>query len=136
MKKKFIQPLKSIVNTLPIMLGIILLLGIVEQFITFNKIASFFTKNTLLDTFIGSFVGSIFAGNSMNSYIIARELQAVGVSLYAITAFLVSWVTVGILQAPIEAQMFGKSFAIKRNIYSAILAVFVSLITVSLWGVL
>ena len=136
MKKKLIQPLKAILNTLPIMLGIILLLGLIEQFFTFDKVAIFFTKNTLIDTFIGSLVGSIFAGNSMNSYIIARELQSVGVSLYAITAFLVSWVTVGILQAPIEAQIFGKAFAIKRNVFSAILAIFVSLITVTLWGIL
>ena len=134
MKKKFLQPLKSIIVNLPIMLGIILLLGIIEQFVTFNKVAELFTKNTLIDTVIGSFVGSIFAGNSMNSYIIARELQAAGVSMFAITAFLVSWVTVGILQAPIEAKIFGRNFAVKRNLYSAVFAVFVSLITVVIWG--
>ncbi len=135
MKNKFWQPLKSIINNLPIMLGIILLLGIIEQFITFDKVAEIFTRRTLTDTVIGSLVGSIFAGNSMNSYIIARELQTAGVSMFAITAFLVSWVTVGILQAPIEAKMFSRSFAVKRNIYSAIFSVFVAVITVAVWGI-
>ncbi len=136
MKKKFLQPLKSIINNLPIMLSIILLLGLIEQFVTFQKVAEFFTNNTLVDTFIGSLVGSIFAGNSMNSYIIAREMQAVGISMFAITSFLVSWVTVGILQAPIEADIFGKAFAVKRNLFSAILAIGVSLVTVTVWGMI
>lgn len=136
MKEKLIKPVKMIAKNLPIMIGIILLIGIIEEFVTFESIAGFFTGNTFLDTFIGSFMGSIFAGNSMNSYIIARELQSVGISLFAITAFLVSWVTVGLLQAPIEAQIFGRAFAIKRNLYSAVLAVFVSIVTVTLWGVL
>jgi|LGVF01.2.fsa_nt_gb uncharacterized membrane protein YraQ (UPF0718 family) len=136
MKSKLLKPLKSIINTFPMMFGIILLLGLVKEFLTFEKIATLFTSNTFIDTGLGSFLGSIFAGNSMNSYIIARELELAGISLYAITAFLVSWVTVGLLQAPLEGQMFGISFAVKRNLISALLAIVVSLITVSLWGIL
>jgi uncharacterized membrane protein YraQ (UPF0718 family) len=136
MKSKLLKPLKSIINTFPMMFGIILLLGLVKEFLTFEKIATLFTNNTFIDTGLGSFLGSIFAGNSMNSYIIARELELAGISLYAITAFLVSWVTVGLLQAPLEGQMFGISFAVKRNLLSALLAIVVSLITVSLWGIL
>ncbi len=136
MKTKLFKTAKALVKNMPIMFSVILLLGIVKEFITFDKVATLFTSNTLIDTGIGSLVGSIFAGNSMNSYIIARELQVAGISLYAITAFLISWVTVGLLQAPIEAKMFGTSFAVKRNILSAILAMVVSLITVTLWGLI
>lgn len=136
MKTKLFKTAKALVKNMPIMLGVILLLGIVKEFITFDRVATLFTSKTLIDTGIGSLVGSIFAGNSMNSYIIARELQVAGISLYAITAFLISWVTVGLLQAPIEAKMFGTSFAIKRNVLSAILAMVVSLITVTLWGLI
>lgn len=120
-------------NTMPMMIGIILLLGLIKEFITFDKIGQAFTQNTLLDTGIGAFMGSIFAGNSMNSYIIARELQAIGVSLFAITSFLVAWVTVGILQAPLEADIFGKSFAVKRNVYSAVFSMAVAFVTVMIW---
>ncbi|MCK5812469.1 MAG: hypothetical protein KAG94_06185 [Clostridiales bacterium] len=136
MKKKLLKIAKSLVKNLPIMLSIILLLGIVKEFITFDKVATLFTSNTIIDTGIGSVVGSVFAGNSMNSYIIARELQTAGISLYAITAFLISWVTVGLFQAPIEAKIFGISFAVRRNALSAVLAMAVSLITVTLWGLI
>lgn len=133
---KLYKPLKSIINTLPVMLGIILLLGLLKSFITFDRISMIFTQNLFLDTGIGALIGSLFAGNSMNSYIIASELGDAGISLYAITAFLVSWVTVGLLQVPIEAEIFGKSFAIKRNLYSALLSMAVAFITVLLWEVL
>lgn len=123
-------------NTMPMMIGIILLLGLIKEFITFDKIGQAFTQNAFLDTGIGAFMGSIFAGNSMNSYIIARELQATGVSLFAITSFLVAWVTVGILQAPLEADIFGKSFAVKRNVYSAVFSMAVAFVTVMIWRML
>lgn len=125
--------MKSILNTLPMMIGIILLLGLIKEILTFEKIGQVFTQNPILDTAIGAFMGSIFAGNSMNSYIIARELEAIGVSLFAIVAFIVAWVTVGILQAPLEAEIFGKSFAIKRNTYSAFLSMAVAFFTVLIW---
>ncbi|MBN2795927.1 MAG: hypothetical protein JXR88_11015 [Clostridia bacterium] len=133
MKTKLIKPFKSIMNTLPMMIGIILLLGLVKEYITFDRIGDAFTQNAFLDTGIGALLGSIFAGNSMNSYIIARELQTIGISLFAITAFLVSWVTVGILQAPLEADIFGKRFAILRNIYSGLLSMAVAFVTVAIW---
>ncbi len=135
-KKKFIKPLKSIINSLPIMFGIILLLGIIEEYVSYSRIAKLFTNNIIADTFIGSAVGSVFAGNTMNSYIIGRELINANVSLFAVTAFLVSWVTVGLVQLPIEAKFFGMSFAIKRNLYSGLLSIIVSLITVVLWRTL
>lgn len=111
-----------------------MLLGLIKEYITFSKLGSLFTQNAFIDTGIGSILGSVFAGNSMNSYIISRELLAVGVSMFAVTAFLVSWVTVGVFQSPIEAQIFGISFAVKRNLISALLAMLVSFITVTLWG--
>ncbi len=136
MKKKLIKPFKSVVSNLPLMISIILVLGLINEFITFNKIAELFTQNQLVDTILGSFFGSIFAGNSMNSYIIGRELMVSHVSMYAITAFLVSWVTVGLLQIPIESVSFGKKFAIERNVISAIFAIIVAFITVMIGGLL
>ena len=55
------------------------------------------------DTVIGSAIGSIAAGNPIMSYIIGGELMKEGVSLFAITAFIVTWVTVSIVQFPAEA---------------------------------
>jgi len=53
-----------------------------------------------------------------------------GISLLAVTAFLVAWVTVGLVQLPAEVMMLGKKFAIIRNITAFIFAIIVAIITI------
>ncbi|MCK4255430.1 hypothetical protein KAX35_00965 [candidate division WOR-3 bacterium] len=112
------------------LLGVILLLGLFRVFVSKEMISSLFTGNKILDTFIGSIVGSISAGNPITSYIIGGELLKVNVTLFAVTAFIVTWVTVGIIQFPFEVSILGKRFALVRNITSFILSILVSISTV------
>ena len=67
----------------------------------------------------------------MTSYVLGGELFKQGVSLVAVTAFLVAWVTVGLVQLPAESMILGKRFAITRNITAFILSIIVAIITVS-----
>jgi uncharacterized membrane protein YraQ (UPF0718 family) len=59
-----------------------------------------------------------------------------GVSLIAVTAFLVAWVTVGFIQLPAESYLLGKRFAFLRNLTAFILAIVVAILTVTILGVL
>jgi uncharacterized membrane protein YraQ (UPF0718 family) len=65
----FYKALKSFGSALPMVLGIILLLGLFQTFVSDEMISSIFTGELLRDTFIGSIIGSISAGNPMISYI-------------------------------------------------------------------
>jgi len=67
----------------------------------------------------------------VTSYIIGGELVGFGVSLTAVTAFIIAWVTVGVVQAPLEAQTLGKRFTIVRNITSFISSILIAVLTVS-----
>jgi hypothetical protein len=58
-----------------------------------------------------------------------------GVSLFAVTAFMVAWVTAGLIQYPAEMQALGKRFAMLRNLFSIILAIVVSILTVITVGI-
>lgn len=133
--KKFIKSLKGLINSLPMMIGIILLIGLMKSFISLESIAGIFTQNKYIDTVIGALYGSIFAGNSINSYIIGNELILGGVSLFAVTAFLIAWVTVGFAQIPMEKDLLGIKFTIIRNIFSILFAILISLFTVWFLGV-
>ncbi len=62
-------------------------------------------------------------------------LQA-GVSLVAVTAFLVAWVTVGLVQFPAEAILLGRRFALRRNLLSFFFSILVALATVALLGLI
>ena len=115
----------------PILLGVVLILGLFRTLLSKEIISSIFTGQWLLDTLIGSFIGSISAGNSVTSYIIGGELLNEGVSLFAVTSFIVAWVTVGVIQFPLEAATLGRRFALYRNLFSFILSVLVAIASVA-----
>jgi len=123
---------KSFSASLPVLIGVVLLLGLFRVNVSPQLISSIFSGEFFRDVLIGSLIGSISAGNPITSYIIGAELLNEGVSLFAVTAFIVAWVTVGIIQFPAEAAILGKKFALKRNLISFILSIFVSLATVTL----
>jgi len=97
---------------------------------------SFIFTGSFLDILTGSVLGSILAGNPMTSYVLGGELFKQGVSLVAVTAFLVSWVTVGIMQFPAESITLGKKFALTRNILSFIFSIIVAIISVAIYNLI
>lgn len=123
--KKTIQTFKM---ALPIMVGMLMVISLINIFLK-NYYTKVFTKNILIDPFIGSVAGSIAFGNPITSYIVGGELLLDGVSLLAITAFIMAWTTVGIGMLPLEASFLGKRFAFIRNginfIFSIIIAILV-----------
>ena len=129
----FYKSFKSFGASLPVLLGVVLLLGLFRENVSPQLISSIFRGDFFRDVILGSVFGSISAGNPITSYIIGAELLKEGVSLFAVTAFLVAWVTVGIIQLPAEAAILGKQFALKRNLISFVLSMLVSLATVTAW---
>ncbi|RJS75153.1 hypothetical protein CW714_00690 [Methanophagales archaeon] len=127
----FYRAFRSLGTALPTLLGVVLLLGLFLTLVSKQFIASVFTGELFHDTIIGSAMGSIAAGNAVNSYIIGGELMNKGVSLFAITAFIVTWVTVAVTQFPAEVAFLGKRFAVIRNSLSFFLAILVSVATVT-----
>lgn len=127
----FYKSFKTFVSSFPMLFGVILLLGLFRMNVSPQLISSIFKGELLRDTIIGSLIGSISAGNAITSYIIGVELLNEGISLFAVTAFIVAWVTVGVIQFPAEAAILGKRFAFARNLMSFILAILVSMIVVT-----
>jgi predicted Fe-Mo cluster-binding NifX family protein len=121
---------QQLVNLLPIFVGVILLVGLFNAFISKELLSSIFSGNTMLDILCGVGFGSILAGNPINSYVIGGELLEHGVSLFAVTAFIVAWVTIGLVQLPAEMSALGKKFALIRNVLSFVLSIAISIFTV------
>ena len=136
MKKSIIKSAKALWKSAPIILGTILLVSLISSIIPKSFYISVFSKNIILDSFIGSMVGSISMGTPIASYIFGGEMLKQGISLIAVTSFIVAWVTVGIIQLPAESLILGKKFAIIRNISAFILTIIVAIITVSILGVI
>jgi len=119
---------------LPILVSIVLLMGLFSAFVPRDFLVSIFSGNPALDTLWGACFGSILAGNPINSYIIGGELLTYGLSLLAVTAFIITWVTVGLIQLPAEIAALGKRFALVRNAVSFVLAIGVATLTVLIFN--
>ena len=130
-KEAFNKSLKGFLSMLPMLLAILLLLGIFDVYITKDILLSFFISNNFVDTITGTLLGGVLTGNPMISYILGGELTDAGVSLYAVTAFILSWVTIGLVQLPAEVEVFGLRFTFYRTLFTFITTILVSLCTVS-----
>ena len=106
----------QIKNLLPVMISVIFLAGLFMAFLSEKFLTSLFPRTMWGDSLQGAFMGSVFAGNPINSYIIGKQLLELGVSLVAVTAFICSWVTVGLMQLPAESAALGWRFAVVRNL--------------------
>jgi uncharacterized membrane protein YraQ (UPF0718 family) len=114
---------------LPIIISALLLLSLFNNLVPRSFYVALFKRSLLLDSIMGSLVGSISAGHPMTSYILGGEFLRNGVGISAVTAFLVAWVTVGIVQLPVEIMILGRRFAIARNLSAFVFAVVVGIVT-------
>jgi uncharacterized membrane protein YraQ (UPF0718 family) len=135
-KKSLIKTLKSFRQMVPIITGVLLLISLAVAVVPKEFYLSVFTGNELIDSLIGAIFGSVAAGNPITSYIIGGELLLQGVSFVAITAFIVAWVTVGVIQLPAESMILGRRFALKRNVVSFLMSIAIAVLVVFTLGVL
>lgn len=120
-KQSFINTINWLKELLPLLIAILLLISIIKNLWFFNYL-NIYAKNNFLWVFISDLIGSISTWNVLNSYIIADSIGNFKENILIITVFLISWVTVWIIQLPAEIYFFWKKFAIIRNIISFIFA--------------
>lgn len=128
---------RTFISLLPIVIGMLLLTSLAVTLFPERISTGLFGSSDTLDALFGAFVGSIAAGHPLTSYLLGGELLKSGVSLIAVTALMVSWVTVGLVQLPAEVLMLGARFAIFRNVvcfFSAVAIAFLSVYTLRLIG--
>jgi len=135
-KKSFISSVKPLYKALPIIVGVILLISLVSTLIPKSVYSSVFRGNIFVDSIVAAILGSVFMGNPATSYIIGGEFLNLGISLVAVTSFLIAWVTVGVVQLPAEMLMLGKKFAIVRNLLSFLFSTLSAITIVLLLGIL
>jgi len=129
-KNSALKALKGLWTTFPMILGMIFLISLISVIIPKSFYITIFNRNLFTDSLIGGIIGSISAGSPITSYIVGGEMLNNGIGLIAVTAFLVSWVTVGLVQLPAEAAILGKKFALLRNLTAFFLSIIVAIITV------
>lgn len=121
---------KSFIMIAPMLLAVIGLVGLLQSVLTPEMIHSVFSGNSIYDMFLGTLVGGVSVGQPFVSYILGGELLKEGVSLYAVSAFILSWVTLGVVQLPLEWSLFGARFTVVRNLLAFVFSFLISFFTV------
>ena len=132
MNSRFLSALsktqKNLMQAVPLVTGVLLLVALLNSIFKLNWLVGLFHHHFWVDSLIGAAVGSLAAGNPITSYVLAGEFMKSGISLAAVTAFILTWVTVGLVQLPAESMLLGKKFALTRNLLSFFSAVAIGLI--------
>jgi hypothetical protein len=119
------------------LLGVLLLAGLLNAVPLPSGLMEKLAADTPLGPVFAALVGSIAVGHPVTSYVLGGELLDKGVGLVAVTALIVSWVTVGSVQLPMEAAQLGRRFALVRNLIafvSALAIAYLTAVTVSGFG--
>ncbi|MGB5643505.1 MAG: hypothetical protein WBO16_10510 [Gammaproteobacteria bacterium] len=124
------KTIRTFINIVPIIVGMLMTTSLVITLFPEEISTGLFGYGDIPDAMLGAAIGSIAAGHPLASYLLGGELLSAGTGLIAVTAMLVTWVTVGIVQLPAEALMLGTRFAVYRNIISFCTAVIIALLTV------
>ena len=124
------KTIKTFINVVPTIVGMLLLTSLVITVFPEQISAGLFGNGNILDTLLGASIGSIAVGHPLASYLLGGELLGGGVGLIAVTALVVAWVTVGIVQLPAEALMLGTRFAVYRNVICFVATIFIAFLTV------
>lgn len=132
--KAFKKAVMTFVHILPMLLAVVALVGIMQTYVTPDMLASLFGYGSLSDTLAGTFAGAVAVGQGIISYVIGEGLVAQGVSLYAVGAFVLAWVTLGLIQLPAESAIFGLKFTLYRNLLALLSTITIVYLTVTITG--
>jgi predicted Fe-Mo cluster-binding NifX family protein len=130
----FQKTIRQLAGMLPVLLGVILLVGLLHGFLPQGLLLSAFSGDVFQDTLLGVLIGSTLAGNPINSYVMGESLLKMGVSLFGVTALMLSWVSVWVIQLPAEKSALGMRFAIIRATAAFLISIPVSIFIVLISG--
>ena len=132
-KNALLKALRTFRISIPMIIGILLLISLINPIIS-NYYQTIFTGNYILDPIIGAITGSIAFGIPITAYIVGEKLLNSGVSLLAVTAFIMAWTTVGLAMLPLEIKFLGRKLAIARNVLNFFLAIIIAILTILTMG--
>jgi uncharacterized membrane protein YraQ (UPF0718 family) len=114
---------KSLSNLLPLLLAIFALVGLFREFLPPELIERLLgTGHRFLSLFTGGMLGAVSIGPPLAAYPIAGTLLTAGAWPPAVAAFILAWISVGVVTLPFEAKIFGWRFAVVRNSVTLIAA--------------
>ncbi len=113
----------------PTLIAILTLVAMIDVFVPKETIVSLIgSSKGILSILLSTTIGSILMGPVATSYPLGMILLKKGASVSSVASFLFAWVMVGIVTLPFEISVFGKKFALVRNVASFLGAMILGLL--------
>jgi uncharacterized membrane protein YraQ (UPF0718 family) len=113
----------------PLLLAIFALIGLFQEYVPPELIRNWLgAENRFLSLLNGGLVGAVAIGPPVAAFPIAGSFIDTGAWPPAAAAFIVSWVSVGVMTMPVEAHVFGWRFTLWRNVITFIAALLIGLL--------
>lgn len=120
---------RSLRMLLPLLIAIFGLVGLFQEFLTPEQVQRVMgSANGLISLLLGGLLGAVAIGPPLAAYPLAGSMLDAGAWAPAVAAFIVSWISVGIVTLPFEASVFSLRFALLRNGVSFALALLIGLL--------
>ncbi len=124
---------RSLARLFPLLLAIFGLIGLFQVFLPPELIEEWLGASSGVGSLvIGGLLGAVAIGPPVAAFPLADSLLEAGAWPPAAAAFVVSWISVGIVTLPFEAEVFGLRFAVSRNLIAFIAALLIGLLIGSL----
>jgi uncharacterized membrane protein YraQ (UPF0718 family) len=123
-KQALLKAWNSFKNILPLLLGVILLIGLILSILDTSLISRIIgEKSGPLGVLLASVLGSVTLIPGFIAFPTAALLLAGGAGYIQIAAFVQTLMMVGIVTLPLEIKYFDKKVAIARNAISFVLSI-------------
>lgn len=119
---------KSFAKMLPMMLGIIGLIGIMLTALSPETIKQVFSNTSWWSTGVAAIIGSITLIPAFVAFPLAASLIREGAGVMPIAAFVTTLTMVGIVTLPMEINLIGRRYTFWRNALSFIAAIIIALV--------
>ena len=118
---------KSLVGLLPILMGMVALIGLVMAALPPGVIAEVFQSRSLAGYGLVALIGTVITLPGPVAFPLAGTLLKQGASYGLLATFITTLTMVGTVTAPAEIAHFGKRFTLVRQVVSFCLAIAIGL---------
>jgi uncharacterized membrane protein YraQ (UPF0718 family) len=120
---------RSLWMLLPLLIAVFSLVGLFQVFLTPEQVQrAMGAGNGWLALLVGGGIGAVSIGPPLAAYPLAGSMLEAGAWPPAVAAFIVSWISVGVVTLPFEAATFSLRFALLRNVVNFGLALLIGLL--------
>jgi uncharacterized membrane protein YraQ (UPF0718 family) len=120
---------RSLWMLLPLLFAVFGLVGLFQVFLTPDQVERVMgAANGWVALLVGGALGAVSIGPPLAAYPLAGSMLDAGAWAPAVAAFIVSWISVGMITLPFEAATFSLRFALLRNSINFCLALLIGLL--------